>query len=212
MLFRSRQFTLGIVDDVTGLSLPEEPAPNTAAEGTIECKFWGLGGDGTVGANKNSIKIIGDHTDKYVQALSLIHISARRQGDRFPRARRPAVSRGAQAPVHERRPFDRTGPRKAGRQRLDGDPLQREAPGRRRPARARVRHDGEGRRRAARRGGRSAGDTRLAGRDEGARAPRGRAGGARDQPVGVLLPALQCRRVLEDVYKRQTPSGCRAAR
>ena len=62
------QFTLGIVDDLTGLSLPEEEAPNTAAEGTIECKFWGLGGDGTVGANKNSIKIIGDHTDKYVQA------------------------------------------------------------------------------------------------------------------------------------------------
>ncbi len=62
------QFTLGIVDDVTNLSLPEEVAPNTAAEGTIECKFWGLGGDGTVGANKNSIKIIGDHTDKYVQA------------------------------------------------------------------------------------------------------------------------------------------------
>ena len=61
-------FTIGIVDDVTDLSLPEEPAPNTAAEGTIECKFWGLGGDGTVGANKNSIKIIGDHTDKYVQA------------------------------------------------------------------------------------------------------------------------------------------------
>jgi len=63
-----RQFTLGIVDDVTNLSLPEVPAPNTAAEGTIECKFWGLGGDGTVGANKNSIKIIGDHTDKYIQA------------------------------------------------------------------------------------------------------------------------------------------------
>ena len=62
------QFTLGIVDDVTGLSLEEKAAPNTAAEGTIECKFWGLGGDGTVGANKNSIKIIGDHTDKYVQA------------------------------------------------------------------------------------------------------------------------------------------------
>ncbi len=61
-------FTLGINDDVTGLSLPEEEAPNTAAEGTIECKFWGLGGDGTVGANKDSIKIIGDHTDKYVQA------------------------------------------------------------------------------------------------------------------------------------------------
>ena len=64
-----RQFTLGIVDDVTNLSLPEDPnCPNTAAAGTIECKFWGLGGDGTVGANKNSIKIIGDHTDKYVQA------------------------------------------------------------------------------------------------------------------------------------------------
>ena len=63
-----RQFTIGIVDDVTNLSLKEEKAPATAAEGTIECKFWGLGGDGTVGANKNSIKIIGDHTDKYVQA------------------------------------------------------------------------------------------------------------------------------------------------
>ena len=64
-----RQFTIGIVDDVTGLSLPEDKnCPNTAAEGTIECKFWGLGGDGTVGANKNSIKIIGDHTDKFVQA------------------------------------------------------------------------------------------------------------------------------------------------
>ena len=63
-----RQFTIGIVDDVTHLSLPEHKAPNTAPEGTIACKFWGLGGDGTVGANKNSIKIIGDHTDKYVQA------------------------------------------------------------------------------------------------------------------------------------------------
>jgi len=61
-------FTVGIVDDVTGLSLEEEAAPSTAAPGTIECKFWGLGGDGTVGAIKNSIKIIGDHTDKYVQA------------------------------------------------------------------------------------------------------------------------------------------------
>ena len=62
------RFTIGIVDDVTNLSLEEKPAPITAAAGTIECKFWGLGGDGTVGANKNSIKIIGDHTDKYVQA------------------------------------------------------------------------------------------------------------------------------------------------
>ena len=63
------RFTIGITDDVTNLSLPEaEDAPNTAAPGTIECKFWGLGGDGSVGANQNSIKIIGDHTDKYVQA------------------------------------------------------------------------------------------------------------------------------------------------
>ncbi|MBE6651397.1 MAG: pyruvate:ferredoxin (flavodoxin) oxidoreductase [Ruminococcaceae bacterium] len=61
-------FTIGIVDDVTGHSLVEKPAPDTSAEGTISCKFWGLGGDGTVGANKNSIKIIGDHTDKYIQA------------------------------------------------------------------------------------------------------------------------------------------------
>ena len=63
------RFTLGIVDDVTNLSLPEvKPAPITSAAGTVECKFWGLGGDGTVGANKNSTKIIGDHTDKYIQA------------------------------------------------------------------------------------------------------------------------------------------------
>lgn len=63
-----RRFTIGINDDVTHLSLTEHEAPNTASPGTIECKFWGLGGDGTVGANKNSIKIIGDHTDKYIQA------------------------------------------------------------------------------------------------------------------------------------------------
>ena len=65
------QFTVGIVDDVTGLSLEmksQEETPSTAAEGTVECKFWGLGGDGTVGANKNSTKIIGDHTDKYIQS------------------------------------------------------------------------------------------------------------------------------------------------
>ncbi len=61
-------FTLGIVDDVTGHSLEEKDCPDTAAEGTVSCKFWGLGGDGTVGANKNSIKIIGDHTDKFIQA------------------------------------------------------------------------------------------------------------------------------------------------
>lgn len=63
------RFTIGIVDDVTNLSLSEvKPAPITSAPGTVECKFWGLGGDGTVGANKNSTKIIGDHTDKYIQA------------------------------------------------------------------------------------------------------------------------------------------------
>ncbi len=64
-----REFVVGIVDDVTNLSLEENAdCPNTADPSTIECKFWGLGGDGTVGANKNSIKIIGNHTDKYVQA------------------------------------------------------------------------------------------------------------------------------------------------
>jgi len=62
------RFTIGINDDVTNLSLPVEDAPSTTPEGTISCKFWGLGSDGTVGANKNSIKIIGDHTDMYVQA------------------------------------------------------------------------------------------------------------------------------------------------
>ncbi|OGO87807.1 MAG: pyruvate:ferredoxin (flavodoxin) oxidoreductase [Clostridiales bacterium GWF2_36_10] len=61
-------FTIGINDDVTNLSLQLEVAPNTTPKGTVSCKFWGLGADGTVGANKNSIKIIGDHTDKYIQA------------------------------------------------------------------------------------------------------------------------------------------------
>jgi len=61
-------FTMSIVDDVTGLSLDEKSAPDTSPKGTISCKFWGLGGDGTVGANKNSIKIIGDHTEKFIQA------------------------------------------------------------------------------------------------------------------------------------------------
>jgi len=63
-----KHFTIGIVDDVTNLSLDEKPAPDTAPSDMIQCKFWGLGGDGTVGANKNSIKIIGDHTDKFIQA------------------------------------------------------------------------------------------------------------------------------------------------
>ena len=63
-----KNFTIGIVDDVTNLSLPRTENPNTAPAGTTSCKFWGLGADGTVGANKNSIKIIGDHTDMYAQA------------------------------------------------------------------------------------------------------------------------------------------------
>jgi len=63
-----KQFTIGINDDVTHMSLELKDCPDTAPEGTVACKFWGLGGDGTVGANKNSIKIIGDHTDKYAQA------------------------------------------------------------------------------------------------------------------------------------------------
>jgi len=61
-------FTVGIVDDVTNLSLPVGENLDTTPEGTTSCKFWGLGSDGTVGANKNSIKIIGDHTDMYAQA------------------------------------------------------------------------------------------------------------------------------------------------
>ena len=61
------RFTVGIVDDVTNLSLPVTEQINAAPEGTIACKFYGLGSDGTVGANKNSIKIIGDHTDMYAQ-------------------------------------------------------------------------------------------------------------------------------------------------
>lgn len=63
-----KKFTIGIVDDVTNLSLERTESPHTAPEGTTSCKFWGMGADGTVGANKNSIKIIGDNTDKYVQA------------------------------------------------------------------------------------------------------------------------------------------------
>ncbi|MCU6763687.1 Pyruvate synthase subunit porA [uncultured Roseburia sp.] len=62
------EFTIGIIDDVSNLSLAEEEHPVTSPEGTISCKFWGLGADGTVGANKNSIKIIGDNTDMYAQA------------------------------------------------------------------------------------------------------------------------------------------------
>ena len=61
------QFTIGIVDDVTNSSLKTVEGVNTEPESTIRCKFWGLGSDGTVGANKNAIKIIGDKTDLYAQ-------------------------------------------------------------------------------------------------------------------------------------------------
>ncbi|QSH42198.1 pyruvate:ferredoxin (flavodoxin) oxidoreductase [Lentisphaerota bacterium ZTH] len=87
-------FTVGINDDVTNLSLEVTDSINVASEGTIECMFWGLGSDGTVGANKNSIKIIGDHTDKYAQAYFVydskksggITISHLRFGDKPIRA------------------------------------------------------------------------------------------------------------------------------
>ena len=64
----THNFTVGINDDVTGLSLPIDEEIVTEPAGTTACMFWGLGGDGTVGSNKNSVKIIGDHTNKYVQA------------------------------------------------------------------------------------------------------------------------------------------------
>jgi pyruvate-ferredoxin/flavodoxin oxidoreductase len=63
-----KEFTISIEDDVTNLSLPVGEMPDVAPKGTVACKFWGLGADGTVGANKNSVKIIGDNTDKYAQA------------------------------------------------------------------------------------------------------------------------------------------------
>ena len=71
-------FVIGIVDDVTNNSLPALPEVDVAGEGTISCKFWGLGADGTVGANKNSIKIIGDHTDMYAQAY--FHYDSKKSG------------------------------------------------------------------------------------------------------------------------------------
>ena len=71
-------FTVGIVDDVTFSSLPMHKEINAAPEGSICCKFWGLGSDGTVGANKNSIKIIGDHTEKYAQGY--FHYDSKKSG------------------------------------------------------------------------------------------------------------------------------------
>ena len=63
-----KEFTISINDDVTGLSLEPSKMPYSEPESQVSCKFWGLGSDGTVGANKNSVKIIGDNTDKYAQA------------------------------------------------------------------------------------------------------------------------------------------------
>ncbi len=71
-------FTVGIVDDVTFTSLPMDKFINAAPEGSICCKFYGLGSDGTVGANKNSIKIIGDHTEKYAQGY--FHYDSKKSG------------------------------------------------------------------------------------------------------------------------------------
>ncbi len=71
-------FTVGIVDDVTFTSLPMDKVINAAPEGSICCKFYGLGSDGTVGANKNSIKIIGDHTEKYAQGY--FHYDSKKSG------------------------------------------------------------------------------------------------------------------------------------
>ena len=65
------QFTIGIVDDVTFTSLPQKEEIALGGEGMFEAKFYGLGADGTVGANKNSVKIIGDNTNKYCQPISL---------------------------------------------------------------------------------------------------------------------------------------------
>jgi pyruvate-ferredoxin/flavodoxin oxidoreductase len=63
-------FTVGIVDDIAHTSLEVDPGFDVAPAGTVQCKFWGLGADGTVGANKSAIKIIGDNTDMYAQAIS----------------------------------------------------------------------------------------------------------------------------------------------
>jgi pyruvate-ferredoxin/flavodoxin oxidoreductase len=80
-------FTVGIVDDVTHNSLDITEEINAAPAGTIACKFYGLGSDGTVGANKNSIKIIGDHTDMYAQGY-FAYDSKKSRTDRKPPALR----------------------------------------------------------------------------------------------------------------------------
>ena len=65
---QKNHFTVGIIDDISNSSIEVGAEPDLADASTVSCKFWGLGSDSTVGANKNSIKIIGDHTDKYAQA------------------------------------------------------------------------------------------------------------------------------------------------
>ena len=70
-----QEFTISITDDVTNMSIHGSENPDVAPHSVVACKFWGLGADGTVGANKNSVKIIGDNTDKYVQARSEEHTS-----------------------------------------------------------------------------------------------------------------------------------------
>ena len=82
-------FTISIVDDVTNLTLPITEEPDIVPAGTTSCKFWGLGSDGTVGANKNSIKIIGDHTDLYVQAYFAVRLQEVRRHHHQPPALRP---------------------------------------------------------------------------------------------------------------------------
>ena len=85
---RRGHFTVGINDDLTHRSLPVGENIVTADERTISCKFWGLGSDGTVGANKNSIKIIGDNTDQYVQAyFEYDHQEVRRRHQEPPALR-----------------------------------------------------------------------------------------------------------------------------
>lgn len=84
------QFTIGITDDVTNLSLPEEAAPNTAAEGTIECKFWGLGGDGTVGANKTLLKLLATTPTSMYKPTSSTTLKNRRYYRFAPAFRRSA--------------------------------------------------------------------------------------------------------------------------
>ena len=86
---RKNHFTVGIIDDLTFRSLPVGENIVTADKSIISCKFWGLGSDGTVGANKNSIKIIGDNTDQYVQAYFEYDTKKSRRRHKEPPSLRP---------------------------------------------------------------------------------------------------------------------------